>query len=84
MGMLMQLAAEQATNGTILPTKGGNALTRELRPRAVPEGTAGGRQIRRHQGGLWNGCVAAAVGVVDQSIETLIEPLPKHNLNQDV
>eukprot|EP00095_Tigriopus_kingsejongensis_P005594 snap_masked-scaffold12_size759060-processed-gene-6.3 protein:Tk05594 transcript:snap_masked-scaffold12_size759060-processed-gene-6.3-mRNA-1 annotation:"rna-directed dna polymerase from mobile element jockey-like" len=36
-GMLMELAAETATNGTSLPTKGGSDLTMALRVRAVPK-----------------------------------------------
>ena len=36
MGILIQLAAQQATNGTILPTKGGSFFTIAFKLKAVP------------------------------------------------
>ena len=36
MGIFIQLAAQQATNGTILPTKGGSFFTIAFKLKAVP------------------------------------------------
>ena len=36
MGILIQLAAQQATNGTILPTNGGSFFTIAFKLKAVP------------------------------------------------
>ena len=36
MGMFIQLAAQHATNGTILPTKGGSFFTIAFKLKAVP------------------------------------------------